>query len=346
MVERDQLERSKAIQRRTGRTFHFATRLLPERIRHATYVLYAFFRLADDVVDDPNPPPPDVQHTTLERIRQEALGVQETTDPVLGAFQDLREQYAIPDREVNAFIAAMKQDISLERYETYEDLEDYLRGSSVAVAYMMVSVLEPENVERARPHAKALGEAFQLTNFLRDVQEDVREYGRIYLPRSTLKHHDVTDEQIERLEFTDGFAAAMQTELERTETLYRQGVDGIAFLPDGSQFAVLLAAVLYADHHQLIREQGYDVLSNRPTLSIVRRVELLARTWWHWRRTDDPRSTFETVSALETHNDDHGTEDKAGDEHEHDVGCGHRLAIPAKRLAGSIRSRIPPGVSK
>lgn len=55
MVEREQLERSKTIQRRTGRTFYFATRLLPERIRHATYVLYAFFGLVDDIVDDPNP---------------------------------------------------------------------------------------------------------------------------------------------------------------------------------------------------------------------------------------------------------------------------------------------------
>lgn len=344
MVERDHLERSKALQRRTGRTFYFATRLLPERIRHATYVLYAFFRLADDVVDDPNPPPPNVQRTTLERIRREALGRQEASDPVLDAFRDIREQYAIPEREVNAFIAVMEQDISRERYETYEDLEAYLRGSSVAVAYMMMSVMEPESPERARPHAKALGEAFQLTNFLRDVREDVLEYGRIYLPRSTFESHDVTDEQIERREFTEGFAAAMRTELERTEALYRRGVDGIALLPDDSQFAVLLAAVLYADHHRLIREQGYDVLSNRPTLSIVRRVELLSRTWWHWRQTDDPRVTFETMSALEIHEGDPDNACEAGN---NDVGtCGHRWTVPAKCLMGSIRSRIPLDISK
>lgn len=117
-------------------------------------MLYAFFRLADDVVDDPDPPPPDVQRATLRRMRREALGRQETTDPVLGAFSDIREQYDIPDREVNEFIAAMEQDIFPERYETYEDLEAYLRGSSVAVAYMMVAIMELENPEMARPHAK------------------------------------------------------------------------------------------------------------------------------------------------------------------------------------------------
>lgn len=345
MIEQDQLEQSKAIQRRTGRTFHFATRLLPERIRHATYVLYAFFRIADDVVDDPNPPLPNVQRTTLDRIRREALGEKETDDPVLSAFRDIRERYDIPDHEVNKFIAAMEQDVSAERYETYEVLEEYLRGSSVAVAYMMVSVMDPENAERARPHAKALGEAFQLTNFLRDVREDVIEYERIYLPHSTLERHDVTDEQIERLEFTDGFAAAMQTELERTERLYHRGVDGIAFLPEDSQFAVLLAAVLYADHHRLIREQGYDVLSNRPTLSIIRRVELLVRTWWHWRLTDDPQSTFEAVSALEADGDDSDSEHETGDTHDADREENH-WTFSLKRLVAVVQSWIPLGISK
>lgn len=345
MIEQDQLERSKAIQRRTGRTFHFATRLLPKRIRHATYVLYAFFRLADDVVDDPNPPPPDVQRQSLDQLRQEALGRQEASDPVLDAFQDLREQYDIPDREIEEFIAAMQEDVTAQRYETYEDLENYLRGSSVAVAYMMVAIMRPEDAKKARPHAKALGESFQLTNFLRDVREDVLEYERIYLPRSTLERHGVTDEQIEHLEFTDGFAAAMQTELERTEALYRQGIDGIVYLPDGCQFAVLLAAVLYADHHRLIREQGYDVLSNRPTLSLVRRVELLVLTGWHWRQTGDPQSAFETVSALELYGDPPGSDREIEGDHE-GSGDEHRCTRPAKRLVGSIRSLISLGPLK
>jgi phytoene synthase len=344
MIERDQLERSKVIQRRTGRTFHFATRLLPKHIRHATYVLYAFFRIADDIVDDPDPPLPDVQRRRLERIRREALGKQEASDPVLDAFQDLRDQYDIPDREVDEFIAAMKEDATARRYETYSDLEKYLRGSSVAVAYMMVSVMRPEDAEQARPHAKALGEAFQLTNFLRDVREDILEYGRIYLPRSTLERHGATDEQIQRLEYTDGFAAAMRTELERTETLYWQGIDGISYLPEGCQFAVLLAAVLYADHHRLIREQDYDVLSNRPSLSMVRRIELLSRTGWHWYRTGNPRSTFETVSTLESSRDksstDQGIDDREDNENEH----GYTFQV--ERLVGSIRSLLSLVISQ
>lgn len=332
MIEKPQLERSKAIQRQTGRTFHFATRLLPERIRHATYVLYAFFRIADDIVDDPNPPPEERQRAELERIRSAALGERESDDPVLQAFQSIREQYGIPAREVREFIAAMKQDISAERYETHDELAKYLRGSSVAVAYMMVSVMDPECPERARPHAKALGEAFQLTNFLRDVREDVLEYDRVYLPRSTLEQHGVTDDQIERLEFTDGFAKAMQAELERTEQLYDEGVDGIEFLPRECQFGVLLAAVLYADHHRLIGEHGYDVLSNHPSLSIRRRVTLFVRTWWHWRRTRDPRTTFDAVSALVSRAERETRENQS--------------VCPGRGVVRSLRSLIPLGGSK
>jgi phytoene synthase len=299
----ESLERAKAIQRRTGRTFYLATRLLPERVRHATHVLYAFFRLADDVVDDPDPAPPSEQRAELGRLRQGALGWEETDDPVLSAVGDLCDRYDVPEYEILEFVGAMVQDIDAPRYETTEELSGYLRGSSVAVANMMLSVMAPEmasaDLERARPHARSLAEALQLTNFLRDVREDVQEYDRIYLPRTVLERNGVTDDQIRALEFSPGFADAIREELERTEVRYRHGVEGIQYLPEDCRFAVLLAATLYAEHHRLIRRQSYDVLSARPTLTIRRRPLALVRTWWHWRRTGDPRRTFDAVTAFE-----------------------------------------------
>ena len=90
MVDGTQLAESKAIHRRTGTTFYVATRLLPKRVRHATYVLYAFFRVADEIVDDPNGPPPDEQREQLDSLRVAALGG-ESDDQVLAAFGELRE---------------------------------------------------------------------------------------------------------------------------------------------------------------------------------------------------------------------------------------------------------------
>jgi phytoene synthase len=179
----------------------------------------------------------------------------------------------------------------------------------VAVAYMMLSVmdaagrgtqLDDATRERARPHAKALGEAFQLTNFLRDVREDILEFDRIYLPLSTLEQYDVSPAEIESLTFSKRFASVMEHELRRTEQLYRKGVAGIEYLPRDCQFPVLLAAVVYAEHHRLIRRRGYDVLSVRPTMSHPRRLAVAARTWLRCKRSGDPVETFGAVSAVPT----------------------------------------------
>ncbi len=309
MVDDTQLAESKAIHRRTGTTFYVATRLLPERVRHATYVLYAFFRVADEIVDDPNGPPPAEQREQLDRLRDGALGG-ETEDSVVAAFSDLRQRYDIPDTAVEEFVDAMETDIDTNSYGTHEELDEYMGGSAAAVGEMMTAVMQPGDPEIARPHARRLGEAFQLTNFLRDVREDVVERDRIYLPRTALEEHGVTETQIQRFGMDGDFAALMRSELERTETRYREGVAGIKYLPDDCQFPVLLAAVLYADHHRLIRERGYDTLSATPELSSARKLSLLVRTRWHWLWNTDPETVFAKVSTV-SHSPSrhHGPED-------------------------------------
>jgi phytoene synthase len=304
-MQSDNIRTSKSIQQETGRTFHLATRLLPERIRHPTYVMYAFFRVADEIVDQPDGPPPNVQHDRLEEIREAALGNRDAADTadeaVLAAFQDLREQHDIDGEEVNVFIDAMEMDIAQARYDTFDDLREYMRGSAVAVGNMMTMVMDPPEAETALPHAQALAEAFQLSNFLRDVREDIHEYGRVYLPQETLERHGVTEAQLADAEVDESFRAVMQEELARTDDLYREGVAGIRYLPEDCQFGVLLSAVLYAEHHRLIRSRGYDVLTETPELTRRRRLWLLARTWWHWRRNGDPEATFYAVSAVSEH---------------------------------------------
>ena len=301
MVGRSQVAQSKAIQRRTGRTFHLATRLLPKRIREPTYVLYAFFRVADEVVDDvESDTDPAAQRERLEQSRAAALGDAETDDPVLAAFSKVRERTGMDEADVETFIDAMLADIDRTRYETYEDLEAYMDGSAAAVGRMMTAVMDPVEKEQALPHATALGEAFQMTNFIRDVREDVEDRGRVYLPISTLSEHGATEKQIRRLEFDDAVGAAVRHELERTERLYETGVAGIEYLPADCQFAVLLAAVLYADHHREIRKLEYDVVNHVPELGRARKLWLLVRTRIAWSLTGkDPERTFDRVSAIE-----------------------------------------------
>ncbi len=298
MVDDDQVAQSKAIQQQTGKTFHVATRLLPERVREATYVLYAFFRVADEVVDDAGDATPEQQREELLKLQAAALGKAETDDPILTAFSEMRERYDIADSDVETFIDAMLSDTTTSRYETYEELETYMDGSAAAVGRMMTAVMDPDDPDTALAHATALGEAFQLSNFLRDVREDIVDRDRIYLPQTTLEEHGVTEEQLLNFEMTPEFAAAMQAELRRAERLYEDGVAGIKYLPEDCQLAVLLAAVLYADHHRLIRELEYDVLSETPELSTTRKLYLLAKTRWRWTWNKDPEAVFREVSGI------------------------------------------------
>jgi phytoene synthase len=299
MVAREQVAQSKAIQRRTGKTFHLATRVLPERVRHDTYVLYAFFRIADEVVDDADGVPPERQRERLETFREAALGRTEADDPVLAAFSELRDRHGIDDGDVNAFIDAMLTDVTKDRYETYAEVESYMDGSAAAVGRMMTAIMHPASEARALPHATALGEAFQLTNFLRDVREDIVERGRVYLPQETLDDCGVDEADLLAFRATPAFREAMRREMDRTDALYREGVAGIQYLPDDCQFAVLVAAVLYAEHHRVIRARDYDVLSATPSLSTTRKLRRMAETWWHWRRIGDPEAVFYRVSAVE-----------------------------------------------
>ena len=297
-VNEIQRERGKEIHRKTGRTFYYATRLLPERTRDCTYVLYGFFRIADEIVDGDHDKSLDTQLEQLESLRESALGREEPDDPVVEAFSAIREEAGIPDSEVDAFIDAMCADLETARYETFADLREYMRGSAAAVGNMMTAIMEVDEPAVARPHAMALGEAFQLTNFLRDVKEDIDELDRVYLPLETLERYGVTVEQLERGECTPGFRRAVRSELHRTEQLYHRGVSGIEYLPEDCQFAVLVAAVLYAEHHRLIRRQEFDVLTTRPTLSRSRKLWFILRTWLSWRRLRDPVTVFRRVSAI------------------------------------------------
>jgi phytoene synthase len=298
MVEHRQLARSKQIHRETGKTFYVATRFLPERVRHPTYVLYAFFRVADEVVDGDNDLSPTERAERLEEFRRAALGEESTDDPVLAAFAEIRERHGIPAADVNTFVDAMATDVETARYETYDDLRAYMDGSAAAVGRMMTAVMAPENADRALPAATALGEAFQLTNFVRDVREDVLERDRIYLPAETLEAHGASHEQVARLEFDEHVAGAVEAELSRAEALYRDGVAGIELLPPDCQFPVLLAAILYVDHHRQIRDLDYDVVSTTPSLSTSRKFWLAARARIAWWRNPDPMAVFRSVSAL------------------------------------------------
>ena len=172
-----------------GRTYYLATRLLPADRRPAVHALYGFARTVDDVVDvnsaDNAADPAAERIAAVDRIEAElaaALAGRPVTDPrsgpVVRAVADTIDRYAIPVEYFRAFLASMRMDIpgTPDFQDVYPDmatLRRYMYGSAVVIGLQMLPVLgTTTRLDEAKPHAAALGEAFQLTNFVRDVGEE------------------------------------------------------------------------------------------------------------------------------------------------------------------------------
>lgn len=86
--------------------------------------------------------------------------------------------------------------------------------------------------------------------------------------------------------------------MQRTERIYEDGVKGIQYLPKNSQFPIFLSSVFYSDYHRMIREKNYDVLNNQHDISTQRKIKLMVRSYWVWKKTQNPFKAFKSVSTI------------------------------------------------
>ena len=193
-------------------------------------------------------------------------------DPVMAAIVHTVITCRIPQEHFDRFFGAMAMDLTTRAYETWEDLRTYMEGSAAVIGEMMLPVLEPVGSAAWAP-ARSLGLAFQLTNFLRDVDEDL-DRGRVYLPQEDLRLFDV---DLDRRQVTPEWRAFLAYEIERNRALYSFADTGIAMLPPRSARCVGTARVLYAQILDQIELSGYDVFSNRARVPTWRKAATSAR---------------------------------------------------------------------
>ena len=186
-----------AIAARHGKSYHLATRLLTPDRRPAVHALYAAARTADDLVDLPGADPAGDLADWSRAVLAE-LDAGWSDDPVRLALVHTYRRYDIAVEHLVDFLAAMTSDLDVDSYADMAALDRYMWGSASVIGLQVLPVLGTAPGvprEEAAPHAIALGEAFQLTNFLRDVAEDV-DRGRVYLPADAMAAHGVTREQL------------------------------------------------------------------------------------------------------------------------------------------------------
>ncbi|MGW5929634.1 phytoene/squalene synthase family protein [Streptomyces anulatus] len=272
--------RCRALNARHGKTYFLATRLLPVDRRPAVHALYGFARRADDIVDDldSTATPGDRARALLALEAQLETGRRGTraAEPVIRALADTAGRYNIDHRHFTDFLSSMRSDLTVGGYASYEELGRYMHGSAAVIGLQMLPVLGTVTArEEADPHAAALGVAFQLTNFLRDVGEDL-DRGRLYLPAELLAAHGADRERFEWSRST-GLPDARITDVLRAaaahnRTVYRAALPGIAMLAPVSRPCIRTAFVLYSGILDAIEADGYAVLHRRAVVSRRRRA--------------------------------------------------------------------------
>ena len=266
----------RALHRRHGTTYYWATKVLPRESQPHVHALYGLCRFADEIVDSFGGVTIDERAAALTDLRDElalALRVGESHHLVLRAVVRTAQRYSLDPELFHRFFASMAQDLSVAEYETYGDLLGYMDGSAAVIGEMMLPILGPTDGDAARPGARDLGLAFQLTNFLRDVAEDL-DRGRVYLPQEDLRRFDV-DLSVRRV--TPQWRALCRFEIDRIRALYRSADRGIALLPPRSAASIRAARVLYSEILDRIEAQEYDVFSRRARVPLPRKLHVAAR---------------------------------------------------------------------
>jgi len=261
----------------SGSSFYYSFRFLPPDRRRAITALYAFCREVDDIADqvaDPN-----VARAKLGWWRTEIadLFAGIPTHPVTKALQPATVLYGVDAGRLGEIIEGMEMDLAKKRYRDWDELRLYCHRVAGVVGQLSAGIFgytRPQTLD----YAEHLGLAFQMTNIIRDVGEDARR-GRIYLPLDELAGFNVAVSDVLSAKHSAAFEKLMAFQAGRAESLYDHAFNNLAAEDRKSQRAGLIMASIYRALLTEIAADGYKVLSQRTSLTPLRKLWLAWKTW-------------------------------------------------------------------
>lgn len=271
-------ERCKTLHKEHGRTYYLATRLLPAWKRRHVHALYGFTRYADEIVDRTEALPPAERAARLSEWSDRfvaGLRGEPIDDPLLPAVLHTIAVFDLDVEDFATFLRCMAMDLTITTYRTYDDLLDYMEGSAAVIGTMMLPILGSSDPVAAREPARQLGLAFQLTNFIRDVAEDL-ERGRIYLPLDDLARFDLTPEDLRP--GNPKVKSLIAYEVSRARRHYAFAAPGIPLLEPASQACMRTAFQLYGGILDEVEAADFDVFARRATVPNSRRASVAVRS--------------------------------------------------------------------
>jgi len=261
---------------KSGSSFYYSFRFLPEHKRDAIIALYAFCREVDDIVDEIADH--TIATTKLNWWREEVTNIfhGSPTHPVAKALQEHIKHFNLAEEYFVEIIDGMAMDLEFDVYPTYKELSLYCYRVASVVGLLSVEIFGYENRQTLK-YAHELGMAFQLTNITRDVFEDVQR-GRVYLPQDELARFNVTNDDLLAGKTTENIVNLLKFQVERAQSHYKKAFELIPAEDRFSQRSGLIMAEIYQATLNEIAQDGYRVLEHRVKLTPLRKLWLAWKT--------------------------------------------------------------------
>ncbi len=276
--------------RRHSRTFSMATHLLPSEIRMHVATLYMYCRMIDNIADEMALNEGKEQALSeLARVENHLLDVftgKPSSSPFWQRLSGIHQQFTLSHKPMQELIEGARWDLTSQKVVSENDLLAYANLVAGCVGAMMLPFLVQSQDDRTalEPTARALGNAMQITNIIRDVGEDIRALNRIYLPENWLNEAGLSPQMLYQDLPPVGYANLMERMMQLAEQLYIEGFKGIHRLPLRVRGGIRAAARLYREILNEVRKNEYNNLTRRAYVPATRKIRLLLDNDYYRRR--------------------------------------------------------------
>ena len=267
----------------SGSSFYYSFLSLPDEKRDAIIAVYAFCREVDDIVD--SRADPQIKNTKIQWWQEEIYNLYKGAPqhPITQALKPIVDRFNLPQEYFQEVLDGMLMDLQQTRYANFKELGLYCYRVAGVVGLMSAEIFGYQDRETLK-YANDLGMAFQLTNIIRDVYDDISK-DRIYIPMDELKEFGVSEDDLRNQNHSEAFQKLMAAQVKRAESYYKKAFD---HLPESDRFSQRTGIIMAEIYHALLDEivnDGCQVLTRRISLPPIRKLWIA----WKTKRRENKR---------------------------------------------------------
>ena len=271
----DSYELCTQITRSEAKNFYYAFVTLPPHKRSAIYAIYAFARYCDDISDSNDTLNPSEQFVNVRKELTNSLDGNLTENPIIPALIDTINKFEIPNSYFYELIDGVEMDLTKSRFSNFQELKDYCYKVASIVGLISINIFGYKG-SKANRYAIDLGIAMQLTNIMRDLKEDA-DRDRIYLPQDEMKQFGYKETDMLEGVMNDNFKRLMEFQVRRARSYFNSGIKLLDFLQQDAIGCTSILHNLYSRILDRIEDNGYDVFSERVSLTSVEKVTIMTK---------------------------------------------------------------------